>query len=91
LIRFNFFMLQADVLPNMGFSATRKRLIKSYECNQDVAAKSASAEEPADGNGATAFRGESSPPNDGEGDAAERASTDEPEDGSSATASRDEL
>ena len=25
-------MLQADVLPNMGFSATRKRLIHSYEC-----------------------------------------------------------
>lgn len=32
LLRYNFFMLQADVLPNMGFSATRKRLIKSYEC-----------------------------------------------------------
>lgn len=32
LINFNFFMLQADVLPNMGFSATRKRLIHSYEC-----------------------------------------------------------
>lgn len=32
LLRFNFFMLQADVLPNMGFSATRKRLIKSFEC-----------------------------------------------------------
>jgi hypothetical protein len=25
-------MLQADVLPNMGFSATRKRLVHSYEC-----------------------------------------------------------
>lgn len=32
LIKFNFFMLQADVLPNMGFSATRKRLIHSHEC-----------------------------------------------------------
>ena len=32
LVRFNFFMLQADVLPNMGFSATRKRLIYSHEC-----------------------------------------------------------
>ena len=27
-------MLQSDVLPNMGFSATRKRLMKSYECVQ---------------------------------------------------------
>ena len=25
-------MLQADVLPNMGFSATRKRLIHSHDC-----------------------------------------------------------
>jgi len=33
LVRYNFFMLQADVLPNMQFSATRKRLIKSYECS----------------------------------------------------------
>lgn len=32
LIRYNFFMLQADVLPNMSFSATRKRLIHSHEC-----------------------------------------------------------
>lgn len=32
LIKFNFFMLQSDVLPNMGFSATRKRLMQSYEC-----------------------------------------------------------
>jgi hypothetical protein len=32
LIKYNFFMLQADVLPNMTFSATRKRLIQSYEC-----------------------------------------------------------
>lgn len=32
LLRFNFFMLQADVLPNMGFSATRKRLIHSRTC-----------------------------------------------------------
>jgi hypothetical protein len=32
LLRFNFFMLQADVLPDMVFSATRKRLIKSYDC-----------------------------------------------------------
>lgn len=34
LLRFNFFMLQADVLPNMGFSATRKRLIQSYDCTK---------------------------------------------------------
>lgn len=33
LLRFNFFMLQADVLPNMGFSATRKRLVRSHECS----------------------------------------------------------
>jgi hypothetical protein len=33
LLRYNFFMLQADVLPNMGFTATRKRLIKAYECD----------------------------------------------------------
>ena len=32
LLRFNFFMLQADVLPNMGFSAMRKRLIHSHDC-----------------------------------------------------------
>ena len=32
LQEFNFFMLQADVLPNMGFSATRKRLIRSFKC-----------------------------------------------------------
>jgi len=32
LLRFNFFMLQADVLPNMGFSSTRKRLVRSHEC-----------------------------------------------------------
>jgi len=32
LLRFNFFMLQADVLPNMNFSATRKRLIHSHVC-----------------------------------------------------------
>lgn len=32
LLKFNFFMLQADVLPNMGFSATRKRLIHSHDC-----------------------------------------------------------
>jgi hypothetical protein len=25
-------MLQADVLPNMGFSATRKRLVYEYNC-----------------------------------------------------------
>lgn len=33
LLRYNFFMLQADVLPNMGFSSTKKRLIHSHECN----------------------------------------------------------
>jgi len=32
LMRFNFFMLQADILPNMGFSVTRKRLIHSHDC-----------------------------------------------------------
>ena len=32
LLRYNFFMLQADVLPNMGFSATRKRLMHSHDC-----------------------------------------------------------
>lgn len=32
LIKYNFFMLQADVLPNMGFSETRKRLIQTYQC-----------------------------------------------------------
>ncbi len=32
LLRYNFFMLQSDVLPNMGFSPTRKRLVHSYEC-----------------------------------------------------------
>ena len=32
LHRFKFFMLQADVLPDMGFSATRKRLIHSHDC-----------------------------------------------------------
>lgn len=32
LLRFNFFMLQSDVLPNMGFSPTRKRLVHSYYC-----------------------------------------------------------
>jgi len=33
LVKFNFFMLQADVLPNMGFSATRKRLVYTHECS----------------------------------------------------------
>jgi hypothetical protein len=28
-------MLQADVLPNMGFSSTRKRLVHAYECLTD--------------------------------------------------------
>jgi hypothetical protein len=32
LLRYNFFMLQADVLPNMAFSSTRKRLVHSHEC-----------------------------------------------------------
>lgn len=36
LLRYNFFMLQADVLPNMGFSATRKRLVHSYECVKEL-------------------------------------------------------
>jgi len=41
LLRYNFFMLQADVLPNMGFSATRKRLMHSHDClsNDNFAAK----------------------------------------------------
>jgi hypothetical protein len=33
LIKYNFYMLQADVLPQMQFSATRKRLIVSYTCS----------------------------------------------------------
>lgn len=33
LVKYNFFMLQADVLPEMRFSATRKRLVKTYECD----------------------------------------------------------
>ncbi|KAL7580711.1 hypothetical protein ACA910_000996 [Epithemia clementina (nom. ined.)] len=36
LIRYNFYMLQADVLPNMAFSATRKRLIHQHECNNST-------------------------------------------------------
>jgi len=32
LIRFKFYMLQADVLPDMAFSPTRKRLTQSYHC-----------------------------------------------------------
>jgi hypothetical protein len=32
LIKYKFFMLQADVLPNMMFGPTRKRLIQSYDC-----------------------------------------------------------
>jgi len=36
LVRFKFFMLQADVLPNMGFSSTRKRLIKEYNCSNTI-------------------------------------------------------
>lgn len=35
LLRYNFFMLQADVLPDMGFSATRKRLVHSHDCLSD--------------------------------------------------------
>jgi hypothetical protein len=38
LVKFNFFMLQADILPNMGFGATRKRLIQSFECVASPAA-----------------------------------------------------
>ena len=33
LIKYSFFMLQADVLPDMAFSATRKRLIHQQECS----------------------------------------------------------
>jgi hypothetical protein len=32
LVKYNFFMLQADVLPAMRFSPTRKRLIQSFDC-----------------------------------------------------------
>lgn len=32
LLKYNFFMLQADVLSEMHFSETRKRLVKSYDC-----------------------------------------------------------
>jgi hypothetical protein len=35
LLQFNFFMLQADVLPEMQFSGTRKRLIKSFDCSTE--------------------------------------------------------
>jgi len=35
LLRYNFFMLQSDVLPHMGFSPSRKRLVHSYECIKD--------------------------------------------------------
>ena len=35
LLRYNFFMLQSDVLPEMAFSPTRKRLVHSYECGVD--------------------------------------------------------
>jgi len=34
LLRYNFFMLQADVLPDMEFSPTRKRLIHSHDCTK---------------------------------------------------------
>ena len=50
LLRYNFFMLQADVLPEMGFSETRKRLIRSYECD---AATSANIENENDKNSGT--------------------------------------
>ena len=36
LLRFNFFMLQSDVLPEMAFSGTRKRLVHSFECVTQV-------------------------------------------------------
>jgi len=39
LLRYNFFMLQADVMPNMGFSATRKRLIHSRDCTKIIEKK----------------------------------------------------
>eukprot|EP00429_Kryptoperidinium_foliaceum_P009852 CAMPEP_0176004268 /NCGR_PEP_ID=MMETSP0120_2-20121206/1603_1 /TAXON_ID=160619 /ORGANISM="Kryptoperidinium foliaceum, Strain CCMP 1326" /LENGTH=460 /DNA_ID=CAMNT_0017336939 /DNA_START=302 /DNA_END=1684 /DNA_ORIENTATION=+ len=39
LLRYNFFMLQSDVLPNMGFSPTRKRLVHSYQCVDEANAK----------------------------------------------------
>lgn len=32
LVKYNFFMLQADVLPEMAFGATRKRLVHSHNC-----------------------------------------------------------
>ena len=35
LLRYNFFMLQADVLPEMKFSATRKRLVQTYHCDRN--------------------------------------------------------
>jgi hypothetical protein len=36
LLKYNFFMLQADVLPEMAFSATRKRLVHSHSCVLDL-------------------------------------------------------
>jgi hypothetical protein len=39
LVKYNFFMLQADVLPAMRFSATRKRLIQSFDCVSNAVIK----------------------------------------------------
>ena len=55
LFRFNFFMLQADVLPNMGFSSTRKRLVHSHECPSD---DDGSHEQPTDNNTSAGIREE---------------------------------
>lgn len=43
LVKYNFFMLQADVLPNMMFSATRKRHIISFQCIPEEETSSASS------------------------------------------------
>jgi hypothetical protein len=45
LVRYNFFMLQADVLPNMTFGPTRKRLIRAYECSPSASGASESQAE----------------------------------------------
>ena len=34
LLPYKFYMLQADVVPNLAFSPTRKRLIQSYHCKR---------------------------------------------------------
>jgi hypothetical protein len=53
LLRYKFFMLQADVLPNMAFSATRKRLVHTYECEAEEIEQKGSmlTDSPSEGHG----------------------------------------